>query len=323
MNGKIPDMNVWKETKKPIICLAPMAGATDTVFRQVLCDIGKPDVMMTEFLCVDQMYSHGSKVISQLLEYHEKERPIIAQIWGVTPELFYLVSQMIVEFGFDGVDINMGCPEKSVVKQGACSALIENHDLAKEIIEATKDGVDGKIPVSVKTRIGFKSIVTESWTKVLLGEGLDALTVHGRTTKEMSRVPCHWDEIGKVVKIRDEMGIDTLIIGNGDVMSLDEVKIKVNEYGLDGVMIGRGVFADPYVFNAKESIVDKSPKEKVELMRKHIVLYRDTWGDEKNYSELKRFYKIYINGFPGAAKLRDKLMKTNGYKEVLKLISTF
>ena len=300
-----------------------MAGATDTVFRQVLSDIGKPDVMMTEFLCVDQMYSHGSKVISQLLEYSEKERPIIAQIWGITPELFYQASQLIVEFGFDGIDINMGCPEKSVVKQGACSALIDNPDLAKEIIKATKDGVDGKIPVSIKTRIGFKKIVTESWTKLLLSEGIDALTVHGRTTKEMSKVPCHWDEIEKVVKIRDEMEIDTLIIGNGDVISLDEVDKKAEEFGVDGVMIGRGVFADPYIFNPNESIIDKSPEDKIELMRKHVMLYKDTWEDEKNYSELKRFYKIYINGFPGAAKIRDKLMKTNGYEEVLELISSF
>ena len=299
-----------------------MAGATDTVFRQVLSDIGKPDVMMTEFLCVDQMYSHGSKVISQLLEYSEKERPIIAQIWGITPELFYQASQLIVEFGFDGVDINMGCPEKSVVKQGACSALIDDPDLAKEIIKATKTGVDSKIPVSVKTRIGFKKIVTESWTKLLLSEGINALTVHGRTTKEMSKVPCHWDEIGKVVKIRDEMGIDTLIIGNGDVMSLDEVDKKVKEFGIDGVMIGRGVFVDPYIFNPNESILDKSPEEKIKLMKKHIMLYKETWGDEKNYSELKRFYKIYINGFPGAAKIRDKLMKTNGYEEVMELINS-
>lgn len=299
-----------------------MAGATDTVFRQILSDIGKPDVMMTEFLCVDQMYSHGSKVISQLLEYSEKERPIIAQIWGTTPELFYFASQMIVKFGFDGVDINMGCPEKSVVKQGACSALIDNPDLAKEIIKATKDGVAGKIPVSVKTRVGFKKIVTESWTKLLLSEGIAALTVHGRTTKEMSKVPCHWNEIGKVVKIRDEMGIDTLIIGNGDVMSLDEVDKRVEEFGVDGVMIGRGVFADPYIFNPNETIFDKTPKEKIKLMRKHVMLYKEAWGDKKNYSELKRFYKIYINGFPGAAKLRDKLMKTNGYEEVLELISS-
>jgi nifR3 family TIM-barrel protein len=314
-------MNIWKKIDKPIVCLAPMAGATDSVFRQILSDIGKPDIMMTEFLCVDQMYSHGSKVMAQMLEYSEKERPIIAQIWGMTPELFYLASQMIVEFGFDGVDINMGCPEKSVVKEGACSALIENPELAKEIIQATKDAVKGKIPVSVKTRIGFKRIVTESWARLLLSQGIEALIVHGRTQKEMSKVPCHWDEIKKVVKIRDEMGVDTIIIGNGDVNDLAYVKEKVEKYGVDGVMIGRGVFTDPYVFNPNESIKDKTKKEKIELMKKHIELYRETWGDEKNYSELKRFYKVYINGFSGAAKVREKLMRTNGYDEVFEVIS--
>jgi len=192
--------------------------------------------------------------------------------------------------------------------------------MAKEIIKATKAGVKGKIPISVKTRIGFKNIVTEKWSRFLLSQEIDALTVHGRTTKELSNVPCHWDEIGKVVKIRDEMGINTLIIGNGDVKSLDEMDKKVKEYGVDGVMIGRGVFTDPYIFNSSESIFDKTPSEKIELMKKHINLYKETWGDKKNYSELKRYYKVYINGFAGAAKMRDKLMKTNEYEEVFRLI---
>ena len=316
-------MNVWRSLKKPIVALAPMYGATDTVFRQLLADIGKPDLMMTEFLCVDQLYSPGSRVISQLLEYAENERPIIAQIWGVTPELFEEAAKMIVEFGFDGIDLNMGCPEKSVLKRGACSALINDHKLASEIIIATKNGADGKIPVSVKTRIGFDKIVTEEWSKFLLSHDIAALIVHGRTTKEMSQVPCHWNEIGKVVEIRDKTGVDTLIIGNGDVMSLDEVEEKVKEYRVDGVMIGRGVFHDPYVFSPDESMKEKSSEEKITLLKRHIRLFQDVWGDEKNYSELKRFYKIYAQGFPGAAKFRARLMETDGYEEVLKIINDY
>ncbi|MFC1654052.1 tRNA dihydrouridine synthase [Patescibacteria group bacterium] len=313
-------MNIWNKLKKPIICLAPMAGATDTVFRQIVTDLGKPDLMMTEFLCVDQLYSPGSKAIQQLLEYAEKERPIIAQIWGVTPELFHNAAQMIVEFGFDGVDLNMGCPEKSVIKRGACSALIKDPMLAGEIIQATKEGVAGKIPVSVKTRIGFDEIVTEEWSRFLLSQKIDALIVHGRTTKELSKVECHWNEIGKVVKMRNEMGVDTPIIGNGDVLNLEDAEGKIKKYKVDGIMIGRGVFKDPWVFNEKHDISMTSPKEKVKLMKKHIALYQDIWGEEKNYSELKRFYKIYVNGFPGAAKIREKLMKTENFEGVLSLI---
>lgn len=312
--------NLWNDLPKPFLLLAPMAGATDTVFRQIVTAVGKPDAMMTEFLCVDQLYSFGSRIISQLLEYDEVERSLIAQIWGTTPELFYNAAQMVVEFGFDGVDINMGCPEKSVVKGGACSALVKTPELAKEIIQATKEGAAGKIPVSVKCRIGYDKIVTEEWTTTLLSCDIDALTVHGRTTKEMSRVPCHWDEIGKVVGVRDQLKKNTKIIGNGDVESREEALAKVKDFGVDGVMIGRGVFHDPYIFHPEKSFSDAPAKERLTLLLKHVELHKKTWENEKNFAELKRFFKIYVNGFDGAAELRHTLMQTNYHNEVLEIV---
>ena len=309
--------NLWKNLPNGFTVLAPMYGATDTVFRQIVAGIGKPDVMVTEFWCVDQLYSFGSRVIGQLLEYTESERPLIAQIWGTTPELFYNASQLIVDLGFDGVDINMGCPEKSVMKGGACAALISDPSLAAEIIQATKEGVAGSIPVSVKTRIGQKTMVTEEWCGFLLNQELDALTVHGRTAKEMSLVPAHWEEIGKVAALAKQMGKDTKIIGNGDVESLAEVREKVSTYGVDGVMIGRGVFHNPWVFNPGFDPTQVTKADRLALLARHVKLFRDTWGDSKNYAELKRFYKIYVSAFEGASQLRDALMHTSDYDQAL------
>lgn len=313
--------HIWQKLKRPIIALAPMYGATDSVFRQIIASIGKPDVMFTEFLCVDQLFSPESRVISQLLEHSEVERPLIAQIWGVTPELFYAAAEHLIGFGFDGIDINMSCPVKKDISGGACSALINTPSLAAEIIAATKEGARGKIPVSVKTRIGFNTIVTEQWISFLLEQKLDALTIHGRTKKEMSLVPCHWDEIGKAVTIRNQMKSNTILLGNGDVVSLEDAHEKIATYGVDGVMIGRGVFHNPWVFNPAKTPPQDTVLERLELMEKHISLYRDTWGDTKNYSELKRFYKIYVSGFADASKVRDRLMQTRSFKEALDFIA--
>ncbi|MFH2061891.1 MAG: tRNA-dihydrouridine synthase [Candidatus Beckwithbacteria bacterium] len=312
--------NIWQELKKPILCLAPMEGVTDMAFRQLLVDIGKPDLMFTEFVNVHSIFSHDQISYRQYLDYQPKEKPLIAQLWGLIPELFESSATLIANLGFNGVDLNFGCPEKNVIKKGAGSALINNQELAGKIIKATQKGAANKIPVSVKTRIGFKDIQTKDWISFLLNFKPDALTIHGRTTKELSDVPTHWDEIGKVVKLRDLISPATLIIGNGDVTSIKDALDKVKKYKVDGVMIGRGVFADPFIFKPNKSIKDLSPKEKLNLLAHHLEIFNKVWGETKPIHVIKRFIKIYINGFNHAVNLRIKMMAASTYQELLEII---
>ncbi len=313
--------NIWKSLPKPIMCLAPMDGVTDSAFRRLLVGVGKPDLMMTEFVSVDQIFSGGVEVVNQALEYSEMERPLIAQIWGVSPDMFCSAGEMLVKFGFDGVDINMGCPSRNIISKGACSALVKDKPLAGRLIQGLKKGVAGELPVSVKIRIGFDKVVTEEWVEYLLKQGIDALTVHGRTTKELSKVPADWEEIAKAVAVRDRMGVDTVVIGNGDVGSLEEANEKVDKYGVDGVMIGRGIFHDPWLFNKNESILNKSIDEKLGLLIRHLDLWEEIWGDERDFNRLKRFFKIYATGFKGSAKLRDDLMRCESIGEVREMVA--
>ncbi len=312
--------NIWTELKKPIFILAPLDDVTDTVFRQVIADLAAPDLFFTEFTAVDGLLSEkGNEAAKRRLLHTPKEKPLIAQIWGNDPEKFYEAAQMVSEMGFDGIDINMGCPEKSVVKRGCCSALIKNHELAGQIIQRTKDGANG-LPISVKTRIGFREIETEDWISFLLKQDLAALTVHGRTVKEMSKVPAHWDEIGKAVKLKDQIAPQTLIIGNGDVDSYEDGLQKVKEYGVDGIMIGRGVFKNLWIFDhGKEH--NPTLNERLEILLKHTRLFSDTWGSKKSFPILKKFYKCYLSDFAGAAEIRNKFMETNNLEDVETLVN--
>lgn len=198
--------NFWQDLPKPIMALAPMEDVTDTVFRQRITILGKPDVMFTEFTNVEGAQSDGSDQVTKRLKFVPEERPLVAQIWGITPEDYYKTAKMIVDLGFDGLDINFGCPVKKIIQKGACSALIKNPELAKEIVLATKEGLDGKLPLSIKTRIGFDKIDTENWIGFLLSQCQpDALTVHARTVKEESKVPVHFEELKKVSDIRNSL----------------------------------------------------------------------------------------------------------------------
>lgn len=311
--------NIWTNLKKPIFALAPMDDVTDTVLRQIIGDLYAPDLYFTEFTSVDGMVSEkGREPVSRRLQFTEKERPIIAQIWGSDPEKFFKASQMIKKMGFDGIDINMGCPVKDVVKSGSCSALINNPKRAAEIIQAVKDG--GKLPVSIKTRIGFRKIQTEEWLGFLLEQDLDALIIHGRTAREMSKVPAHWDEIGKVVKLRDQISPKTKIIGNGDIESYQEGLDKIKKYKLDGVMIGRGVFKNLWIFDPANKLPALSIQDRLNQLLKHTGLFVKTWGKNKHFPILKKFFKCYISDFEGAAEMRVKFMETNSLEEVEKLI---
>src|SRR5256886_8653848 len=215
--------NFWNELNKPIFILAPMDDVTDTVLRQVIARYGKPAVFFTEFTNVEGMFSKGERLVTQRLRYTEAERPLVAQIWGTRPENFFKAAKKLIDMGFDGIDLNMGCPASGVVQKGACSGLINNRSLAKEIIDATIEEAPGIIPVSVKTRLGFRAIDFD-WITFVLEQEPAVLTVHARTVSEMSKVPAHWDKLQTVVAMRDEMHSDTLIIGNGDIKSLGEAR---------------------------------------------------------------------------------------------------
>ncbi|HMS24044.1 MAG TPA: tRNA-dihydrouridine synthase family protein, partial [Candidatus Saccharibacteria bacterium] len=263
--------NIWNDLKKPIFVLAPMDDVTDTVFRQVIADCAPPDLYFTEFVNVDGLQSVGREKLMHKLRYTAKEKPIIAQVWGKNSDNYYKTTKDLIKMGFDGVDINMGCPVKAVVKDGCCVALVDNRILASEIIKATQKAAEGKIPVSVKTRIGNKT-TDMSWIEFLLTHNLDALTVHGRTGKQMSKVPADWHKIGEARELRDRLSPATKIIGNGDVMSRADGLKLADKYKLDGIMIGRGIFHDPFVF--ANSLSSESPwgnyskAQKIELYKK-------------------------------------------------------
>lgn len=295
-----------------------MDDVTDVVFREIVREIAAPDLFFTEFTNVEALSSAGRESQIKRLQFTPEQHPIIAQIWGLDPTHYAAVTKMIKEMGFDGVDINMGCPIRTVFNNGACSALIRDRKRAKEIITATKEAA-GDMPVSVKTRIGVKEIETESWIGFLLEQDLAAITVHGRTVKELSKVPCHWDEIGKAVKLRNRMGKDTVIIGNGDVKNHAEAVEKFEQHHVDGVMIGRGIFTDILTFS-KEMREPLTPEEQKALLLKHVQLFEKTWGTTKKFEIMKKFFKIYLTGFAGAQELRMKLMEAKNAAEIEQLL---
>jgi tRNA-dihydrouridine synthase len=313
-------MNTLEQLPKPFLVLAPLDDVTDTVFRQIVADCARPDLFFTEFVNVDGLQSPGRPRLVKRIQFTPKERPLIAQIWGKEPKNFYKTAQELVEMGFVGIDLNMGCPEKTVVKNGACSALINDRPLAKEIIQATQEGAAGRVPVSVKTRLGFNQIDL-SWPEFLLGHNLAMLTIHGRTRKEMSEVPAHWDKIGEVRGLRDRLAPQTLIVGNGDVESRAQALELAEKYQLDGVMIGRGIFHDPFVFALDSPWATYTKEQRVALYTKHVQLFAKTWTDQdRRIATLNKFCKIYISGFDGAKELRDRLMHAHDAEDLLAML---
>ena len=297
-----------------------MEAVTDTVFRHVVAKAARPDVFFTEFVNAHSYFSEeGRPHTHDRLFFTSDERPMVAQIWGTNPEHFAFMAKGLAKMGFDGIDINMGCPAKDVIKKGACSALIETPELAAQLIAAAKEG---GLPVSVKTRIGFKTQKTEEWIGFLLTQDLAAITVHARTQKEMSKVPARWEEIAKAVKLRDEIAPNTLIIGNGDVRDRQHAEELAAQTGADGIMIGRGVFHNVFAF-------EKEPKEhgKDELLgmlKFHLDLFEVTWKDRKvPYAPLKRFFKIYIRDFDGAHDLRARLMDSKDIPEARQILKNW
>lgn len=361
----------WKKLKKPIFALAPMSNVTDAAFRFIIAkyskyggqdieygakaslpfrsrSVGGPDVMWTEFVSCDGLASKGRDKLLIDLMFTKGEHPIVAQIFGAKPENFYKTALLLQELGFDGIDINMGCPDKNVEKQGAGAALMKNPKLAQEIIRETKRGA-GKLPVSVKTRIGYNKNNLSEWLPALLETEPAAIIIHARTRKEMSLVPANWDTIAEAVRIRDAYDnskTKTLILGNGDVKDLADAKEKIKATGADGVMVGRGIFGNPWFFAGCHSERSKAePKnplhsglrdpsttvgmtpsvaEKLRVMVEHTYMFEKILGKHKNFDIMKKHYKAYANGFDGAKELRIKLMEgAKTAADVERIVSEF
>jgi len=317
--------NFWREYKSPVFSLAPMEDVTDTVFREIAMGMAAPEklhVVFTEFTSVEGMnHPVGRKRVSERLIVNESERKrlkqqgikLVAQIWGRNPEIYHNIARYITEnYDFDGIDINMGCPVKKVFKIGACSALIGEPNLAKEIILSTKEATH--LPVSVKTRTGIKQHQTEEWISELLQVDPAAIILHGRTQRMQSEGDASWEEIRKAVLLKNNIKPDIPLHGNGDVFSYERGLKRIAESGVDGIMVGRGIFQNPWIFNPDKIEITK--EERIEKLLQHTRLFEQTWGGIKNFNILKRFYKIYLNSFPGAAKLRADLMVVKDYQEV-------
>ena len=315
--------NIWEKLPKPFFCLAPMADVTDAAFRRIITKYGKPDVIWTEFVSADGLASPGREVLKNNLIYSKAEHPIIVQLFSSHPDKMREAACLVALLGFDGIDINMGCPDRSIEKQGAGAAMMKDMKKAGEIIQAVKDGIkDSKkknISVSVKTRIGYNKNQIEEWIPFILGQDIDALTIHARTRKEMSLVPARFEYVKRVVEIRNKMKVKTKIIGNGDVKDIKHGKELSKETGCDGIMVGRAIFGNPWLFSGKIPTL----KKKLKVLVEHTKLFEKLIGKHKNFSVMKKHYKAYVNGFDGAKELRVKLMETKSAKEVESIINKF
>lgn len=308
----------WEKLPKPFFGLAPMADVTDAAFRRVIARYGKADIFWTEFTSADGLMSVGREKLLINFLYTEAERPIVAQIFSATPEKIEGAARLIAELGFDGIDINMGCPDKAVEKQGAGAALIKNPKLAREIMRAAKAGAP-HVPLSIKTRLGYSTDILESWLPELLAEEPAAITIHARTRKEMSKVPARWERVTRAVEIRNELQSKTRILGNGDLFNLKDAKEKVKNSGADGAMLGRAIFGNPWLFSEHEP----TREERLSVLIEHSRLFEELLGHQKSFAIMKKHFKSYIHGFDGAKELRLSLMETKNAQEVERIVHNF
>lgn len=312
--------NFWHELPTPFFALAPMEAVTDVVFRHVVARAARPDIFFTEFTNASSFCSQaGIQSTRGRLAFTGDEQPVVAQIWGKQPEQFEEMSRGLAEMGFSGIDINMGCPDKTVVKLGAGSGLIRQPELAAALIaSAKKPG----LPVSVKTRLGYSSPDEWSgWLRHLLNQDIANLTVHLRTRPEMSQVPAHYELIPAIKRLRDDVAPQTLLTINGDITSRPHGQGLVDTYGVDGVMIGRGIFINPFAFEPEPRPI--GPDELMALLRTHLDLF-DFFSTElqpRRFDPLKRFFKIYVRDFPRAGELREQLMRARSTEEVRQLLA--
>lgn len=312
-------MDLYKRLKKKkgyITALAPMEGITDSSFRQVLCNIGRPDIFFTEFLSVEGFCSKGREQVSHRLHLSKKERPVIVQLWGNIPEYYGETVRFVKKLRPAGIDINIGCSVRDVLSGGRGSALIKDRELVKRIIDTVR-GEAGSIPVSVKTRLGYDDIDINGWIRFLLELKLDLITIHGRISKEGYSSPSNWEKISECVRLRNEISPDTLIIGNGDVKNLEQGKDYVKKYGVDGFMVGRGILNNPWLFSGKEDI---SKEERIDVLIKHFEIFEKVWRGKKPFNSQKKYIKAYISNFDDANELRKRFMESNSFEEIQKVI---
>lgn len=358
-------MNFWQTLPRPFLAVAPMADVTDAPFRRMIAKysahtrsdgtVGGPDVMWTEFVAADGLVRatpEGKQKLLADLIYDAAERPIVAQLFSSTPAHMEYAAALCYELGFDGVDINMGCPDRSIEKQGCGAAMIKDPASAAAIVRAAKQGAKseaGGIPVSVKTRLGYNQDQVDEWIPHLLAEQPAALTVHARTRKEMSKVLARWERLTAIRALRDELAPDTVLIGNGDVLSREDAAAKMAATGVDGAMIGRALFGNPWFFhpgrrlphtliglptsgvNREELIAEQEAIEGIEyvtlserlrVLVEHTYLFTELLP-HKSFNVMKKHYKGYVNGFPGAADLRNNLMQATDPAEIEKTVNQF
>lgn len=334
------ELNFWKKLPYPITAMAPMAGVTDSAFRWMMVkysryggkDIGNygekklkeleryrsggPDVIYTEFVSADGIFLGGKEELKDDMKYTDLERPIVAQFFSSNMERMKKASFLAREMGFDGIDINMGCPDRSVCKQGAGSELIKSPKEAYKIIKTVKKE-SGGLPVSVKTRAGYyRDSELEDWIGGVLETEPSALVLHARTKADVYKRPARWDLVKKTVEIRNRMNKETLVLGNGDITSLSDLKEKVKTSGADGAMVGRALIGNPWFFSTEADISKLSVKERLGVLVEHCRLFEDLFGDKKSFAFMKKHYRSYVSGWDGAKDLRISLMTANTSKEV-------
>ncbi len=337
-------MNFWQKLPKPVMVLAPLADVTDAAFRRMIAKysahtradgtIGGPDVFWTEFVSADGLMRatpEGKQKLMADLIYSEEERPIVAQLFSSTPEYMEGAARLCLELGFDGIDINMGCPDRGIEKQGCGAAMIKHPENARAIIAAAKRGA-GDLPVSVKTRLGYNKDELETWLPEILKENPAVVTVHCRTRKEMSLVPARWERVARAVEIRNELKSKTLIFGNGDVLDIEDANAKVLATGADGVMLGRAIFGNPWLFHPTKHLPERitssetqynfeliTKEERLKVMVEHTKLFEELLP-HKNFATMKKHYKAYVNGFDGAKELRTELMEAPNANTVATIV---
>ncbi|UXT30547.1 tRNA-dihydrouridine synthase [Staphylococcus aureus] len=313
--------NFWSELPRPFFILAPMEDVTDIVFRHVVSEAARPDVFFTEFTNTESFcHPEGIHSVRGRLTFSEDEQPMVAHIWGDKPEQFRETSIQLAKMGFKGIDLNMGCPVANVAKKGKGSGLILRPDIAAEIIQATKAG---GLPVSVKTRLGYYEIDEwKDWLKHVFEQDIANLSIHLRTRKEMSKVDAHWELIEAIKNLRDEIAPNTLLTINGDIPDRKTGLELAEKYGIDGVMIGRGIFHNPFAFEKEPR--EHTSKELLDLLRLHLSLFNKYEKDEiRQFKSLRRFFKIYVRGIRGASELRHQLMNTQSIAEARALLDEF